>query len=111
MIELKVEILLPLYYNTGNSKNRKKIEGIKYSKTYDEIYNKFGGCTIDNSPLIGGWKDPKTGKQIKDENIVYWVICKSTKNNLYFFNKLKKKLLQCFEQDDIMIYYVRIHRI
>ncbi len=112
MVDLKVEILLPIYYNPDNSKKkRKKIEGEKFSQTYNEIYDEFNGCTIDYSPLIGGWKNPKTGKMIKDENISYWVVCKSTKNNLRFFYKLKKNLKQRFEQEDMMMYYVRIHRI
>ncbi len=110
MVELKVEILLPLYYS-NNVKKCKKIEGIKYSQTYDEIYKQFGGCTIDNSPLIGGWRNPETNEEIRDETKAYWVVCKSTKNNLRFLRKLKKRLIRRFEQDDIMMYYVRIHRL
>lgn len=110
MVELKVEILLPLYYN-DDPKKRKKIEGIKYSKTYDEVYEQFGGCTIDNSPLIGRWLNPKTNKEIREENRAYWVVCKSTKNNLNFLRKLKKRLRVRFDQEDIMMYYVRIRRI
>ena len=108
MVELKVEILLPLYYD---SKKRKRIEGIKYSQTYDEIYKQFGGCTIDNSPLIGGWRNPATNEEIRDETKAYWVVCKNTKSNLEFLRKLKKKLIRRFEQDDIMMYYVRIYRL
>lgn len=109
MAELKVEILLPLYYNPSGSKRRKKVEGAKYSVTYDEIYDMFGGCTIDKSPLIGMWKNPTTGKMIKDENVTYWVVCKNTVRNLDFFRRMKKRLMTRFLQDDMMMYYIRIH--
>jgi hypothetical protein len=93
VVDLKVEILIPKYYNPDKFTNkRRKIEGIKLADTFDEIYDEFDGCTVDYSPLIGGWKDPKTGKQIKDENIAYWVVCANTKKNLRFFGSLKKKL-------------------
>jgi len=111
LVELKVEILLPLYYNSSNPKKRKKIEGKKYSETYNEIFKQFGGCTMDNSPLIGGWLDPETNKEIRDETKTYWVVCKNTKSNLEFLRKMKKKLIRRFEQKEIMMYYVRIHRL
>ncbi len=112
MVDLKVEILLPKYYNPNNSKTKRiPVEGKKFRQTYDEIYDQFNGCTIDSSPLIGRWKDLKTGKMIQDENTAYWVFCKGTKNNLRFFNKLKRKLKERFEQDEMMMYYVTIHRI
>ena len=110
MPDLKVEILLPLLYNEDRAGKRKKIEGEKYSETFEEIVDKFGGCTIDNSPLLGGWIDPLTKKQIKDENSTYLVVCKKTKKNLEFFRKLKKKLKIRFQQKDIMMYYVTINK-
>jgi len=82
--DLKVEVLLPLYYNPDKRGKRKKIEGKKYSKTYEDIYNRFEGCTMDNSPLIGGWLDPKTKKRIRDISKTYWVMCKKTKANIHF---------------------------
>lgn len=108
MSDLKVEILLPLRYNEDQKGKRKKIEGEKFSKTYEELVAKFGGCTIDNSPLLGGWLDPSTQKQIRDENSTYWVVCKKTKSNIAFFYNLKRKLKDRFEQKDMMIYYIII---
>jgi len=108
--DLKVEILLPLRYNKDKNGKRKKIEGEKFSKTFEELVGKFGGCTIDNSPLLGGWLDPSTQKQIKDENSTYWVVCKKTSSNIQFFHNMKKKLKVRFEQKDMMIYYVIINR-
>lgn len=110
MSDLKVEILLPLRYNEDQKGKRKKIEGEKYSQTFDELVGRFGGCTIDNSPLLGGWLDPATQKQIRDENSTYWVVCKNNKNNIDFFHKLKKRLKIRFNQKDMMIYYILINR-
>ncbi|HEX9677418.1 hypothetical protein [Nitrososphaera sp.] len=110
MPDLKVEVLLPLYYNPDSKRKRIKIEGSKYSKTYDDISNKFGGCTMDNSPLVGGWLDPKTKKPVKDISKTYWVICKKTKTNIQFFKKLKKNLEARFMQEEIMMYYIQVHR-
>ncbi|MGB9003803.1 MAG: hypothetical protein WCC52_08365 [Nitrosotalea sp.] len=107
---LKVEILLPHYYNNDLSSKRKKIEGEKYSKTFEEIVDRFGGCTVDNSPLIGGWTDPNTKNRISDENSTYWVVCEKTKKNIEFFHKLKKKLKARFEQKDVLMYYVTINK-
>ena len=109
MADLRVEILLPLYYNPTGSKKRRRVEGAKYLQTYEELYEKFEGCTIDNSPTIGGWKNPRTGKMIKDENVAYWVVCKSTVENLNFFKRMKKRLKERFMQDDLMMYYIRIY--
>lgn len=111
MSDLKIEILLPLYYNADASGTRANIEGSKYAQTYNEITAKFGGCTVNNSPILGGWVDPATGKEIQDENVTYWVVCKNTKLNIRFFTRLKSTLKERFKQDEIMMYYVEIHRI
>jgi len=108
--DLKVEILLPLCYNEDKKGKRKKIEGEKFSTTFDELVAKFGGCTIDNTPLLGNWVDPDTQKRYSDENSTYWVVCRKTKNNIMFFHKMKKKLKVRFQQKDMMMYYVTINR-
>lgn len=110
MSDLKVEILLPLHYNEDPKGKRKKIEGSKYAETYDDLMSKFGGCTIDDSPLLGGWVDPSTRKRISDENTTYWVVCKKTKTNMAFLHGFKRKLKKRFEQKEMMMYYMIINR-
>ena len=110
MPDLKVEILLPLRYNEDQNGKRRKIEGDKFSQTYDELVVKFGGCTVDNTPLLGGWIDPKTQKRYSDENSTYWVVCKKTRSNIEFFRRLKPKLKRRFDQRDMMIYYISINK-
>ena len=99
MQQLKVEILLPKLY-----KDKIPISGEKFSTTFDEIYEQFGGCTIDKSPLVGRWLNKKTHQQYDDENISYWVICSDIFDSVYFFDKLKEKLKERFEQDEILMY-------
>lgn len=109
---LKVEVLLPLFYNLDEgAKERVRVEGEKYTQTYDEIVNMFGGCTIDNSPIVGGWIDPITKKQYKDDNTTYWVMCEDSQEIIEFFKKLKDILKFRFRQEEIMIFYIRVYRV
>lgn len=111
MSDLKVEILLPLYYNVNVAGKRTRVEGSKYIQTYDEIFDRFGGCSIEKSPLLGSWINPATGREIKDENVTYWVMCKNTKQNRRFFASLKRALKKRFLQNEILMYYIQVHRI
>lgn len=106
MHRLKVEILIPKRYN-----NREIIETDKHRITYLEIFNEFGGCTMDNSPLIGVWRNPKTGKKYNDRSFSYWVICNDDYKTIAFLYNYKKVLKERYEQDDIMIYSLLINEI
>ena len=106
---IKVEILLPTLYNENEDGQRHEIEGKKYSDTYDDLMDEFGGCTIDNTPLLGGWIDPKTKQRVNDENTTYWVVCKKSRKNKSFFKNYKEILKQRFQQDAIMMYSVSIN--
>lgn len=110
MSQIKVEILLPSLYNEDKDGVRKEIEGKKYSDTFDDLMDKFGGCTIDNTPLLGGWVDPKTQERINDENTTYWVVCDNTPENITFFKNFKEVLKTRFKQEDIMIYSIIVDR-
>lgn len=109
-MEIKVEILLPLFYNPDERGERKQVEGEKYSETFDQIAAKFTDYTVDNSPLLGKWINPKTKKKIEDENTSCWVICEGSDENIQFFKDLKEIMKQRFLQDDILIYHISIYR-
>lgn len=109
MSDLKVEILLPLYYNEDESGIRNEMEGTKFTQTYDDLMDKFGGCTIDDTPLLGGWRDPETNQVMNDENITYWVICENLEENVQFLKGFKDTLKERFQQKDIMIYYLTVN--
>lgn len=110
MSEIKVEILLPTVYNEDENGGRKVIEGKKYSDTFDDLIDKFGGCTIDNTPLLGGWIDPITKRQINDKNTTYWVVCEDSIENKEFFRTYKQKLKERFVQQDIMMYSIQVNK-
>lgn len=110
MHHIKVEILLPLYYNEDSKGNRKKVEGTKFAEIYENLVEKFGGCVINKSPLISGWFDPSTKKYIQDECNVCWVICHQTDSNIEFFYSLKEILKKKLEQKEILMYFLIIDK-
>jgi hypothetical protein len=99
MQKTKVDILLPKRYN-----DKSLIEGKKFADTFDEIYNEFGGCTADNSPLLGSWFNRSTLKRDDDESISYWVIYNDTYSSAFFLDEMKTKLKDRFDQDEILMY-------
>lgn len=99
MQKTKAAILLPKW-----DRNKRPIEGAKFSQTYDEIYEQFGGCTIDFSPLLGSWFNKKTQKRDEDRLISYWVVYDDNYSNMYFLDEMKEKLKQWFGQDEIFMY-------
>jgi hypothetical protein len=95
----KVDILLPKRY-----KNQSLIEGNKFAETFDEIYNEFGGCTADNSPLLRSWFNRSTLERDNDECISYWVIYDDNYSSIFFLDQMKQKLKVRFDQDEIFMY-------
>lgn len=107
---LKVDILLPLYHNPDSNGKRAKIEGTEFLDTYKDLVVKFCGCTVDPTTLLGSWIDPKTGKEFKDENTTYWIVCDETVENIEFLQKFKETLKTRFKQEDIMMYSISINK-
>lgn len=105
MYRLKVEFLLPLKDNKGN-----EIDVDKYDITYQELEDRFYGYTVDNSPLLGDWKDVDTGLVYIDDNFGVWVLCDDTKEIKDFWINYKEKLKERFEQIEILMYHTKIFR-
>jgi hypothetical protein len=106
VVQIKAEILLPLYYN-----DKREVEDKKFEQTHDEIKKQFGGLTIGDRPLLGYWRDENTGISYDNEkNTLYWILCEKTRNNINFLRKLKDRLEKRFDQESILIYYVNIYR-
>lgn len=55
MAQLKLEILLPLYHNPDENGRREKIDGDEFTVTYQELVDRFGGCTHVPIPISGSW--------------------------------------------------------
>jgi hypothetical protein len=107
---LKVEILLPIYHNPDETGSREKISGSEFSDTYQDLVAKFGGCTINPIPQTGGWINPETGKEIKDDLTIYWVIFEESEENIAFLRNFKEVLKKRFKQDDIMMFSMTVSR-
>jgi hypothetical protein len=62
---LKVDALIPKYYN-----DVPRIEARKRRSTYQEIFEQSGGCSEDESPLIGD-RINSAGKKYRNRNLAY----------------------------------------
>lgn len=103
MQRLKVEILIPKFYN-----DKRPVEASKHIMTYREIFREFKGCTKDNSPLVGDWMSDE-GKTYSDRNFSYWVICDDNVATTHFLVNLKERLKERYAQKDIMMYSISIN--
>ena len=106
----KIEILLPLYHNPDKNGTRTKIGDREFSETYQDLVNRFGGCTINPTLQSGGWINPETGQEIKDVLTIYWIICEESEENTIFLKGFKDILKKRFRQDNIMMFSMPINK-
>jgi hypothetical protein len=104
--QIKIEILIPLYYNDG-----RPIEEEKVSHTYNELVDRFGRCSIDNSTIHGHWKDPDTKMYYTDKNRMMWVICEDNNSNREFLGAFKFALEKRFQQQSILIHIISVTKV
>jgi hypothetical protein len=103
---LRVDLLLPRFYNPNNSDHSKRIEPAKIVQTLDEIEQAFGGYTLNDIPIIGSWIDPKTKKSFKDSHRSVWITVENNSENIRALKAFKEVWKERLEQEDIMIYYI-----
>ena len=87
VLKLKIEIIIPKFYNNG-----KEINSKIHLKTTNDISKQFGNFIEDPSSQLGEWKDPETKIKYKDTNFIYWILCEHNNKHLNFLEKFKKKL-------------------
>jgi hypothetical protein len=104
--QIKVEILIPLYYN-----DKRPIEDEKLLSIFDTLVDQFGACSIDNSTTQGRWKHPQTKVTYDDIGKIYWVLCEDNEPNREFFKDLQDTLMRSLEQESILIYYSTVSMI
>ena len=107
---IKLEILLPLTYNTTEHGKRKTIEHDKIIKTYDELILQFGGYSANHDLIDGEWISKESKERVGDQLRTCWVICEETQENIDYIKLLKERLMNRFEQEDILMYYIRINK-
>lgn len=110
MSQLRVEIIIPLFYNEDESGVRKEIEDEKYTETLDELFTQFGGYTANREIMDGEWFNSETSQRVPDQTRSVWIVCEETRDNIDFLMHLKETLMERFQQDEILIFYTHINR-
>ena len=90
-----IQILLPLYDNTGNTFGEEL-----YGKVRRELTERFGGLTaFTRAPAQGLWKD--AGKTRRDDIVVFEVMVEDVDAD--WWRGYRKSLEAVFRQDEIVI--------
>jgi hypothetical protein len=91
-----IQILLPLYDNTGVS-----FPKIHYDAVRTQLTEQFGGLTMYlQSPAVGLWKDDAENT-IRDEVIIFEVM--STQVDHTWWQVYCQRLRKQFRQDEILV--------
>ena len=102
--QLKVEILVPIFYNNGTN-----VEAEKYRILFEELVKQFGAVSSEDNNVINGyWINPQDNKAYADKNKVYWIIVSDTEENRQYFVNLQNKLESLFKQESILIYFTPV---
>lgn len=102
--QLKVEILVPIFYNNGTN-----VEAEKYRILFEELVKQFGAVSSEDNNVINGyWINPQDNKAYADKNKVYWIIVPDTEENRQYFVNLQDKLESLFDQESILIYFTPV---
>lgn len=108
MQALRVDVLLPRFYNPDQLGHRRSIEPAKVQETLDEIRNAFGGYTLNDLPITGSWLNPKTKENMEDSHTSIWITAENKPETISKLKQLKEEWKARFEQEDIMMYYITI---
>ena len=103
-LQLKVEILVPIFYNNGTN-----VEAEKYRIMFEELVKQFGAVSSEDNNIINGyWINPQDNKAYADKNKVYWIIVPDTEENRQYFINFQDKLESLFDQESILIYFTPV---
>ncbi len=94
---IKVEILIPLFYNNGS-----EIEDERFAFIEDELVSRFEGYSQFKTPVEGVWQN-QTGRLFRDTHKSLWVICPDTPENIIFFQQFKIQLENLLQQESIFM--------
>ena len=102
--QLKVEMLVPIYYNNGTN-----VEAEKYKIMFEELVKQFGAVSSEDNNIINGyWINPQDNKAYADKNKVYWIIVPDTEENRQYFVNFQDKLESLFDQESVLIYFTPV---
>jgi hypothetical protein len=83
--------------------NRRPIPDSKLTKTLDELTDRFGGSSSDESSIEGKWVETIAANKVyyKDRGRLLWLVCDDSSENRTFFIEYNKKLKERFRQRSI----------
>jgi hypothetical protein len=90
------DLFIPLRYNDGSL-----IEAAKFQKLHDLLLGRFAGLTYFPQPNEGFWRFG--GVTFRDEIVIYRVISAEIEASHQFLTKLKERLKQDLQQEEILI--------
>jgi hypothetical protein len=110
LLQLRVDIFIPLYYNPDENGHRKEIDDEKYVDTIDELFLQFGGYSSNPEPIDGEWVSTQTGRRVSDKLKHIWIVCDDTQENVDFLAHLKETLMERFQQEEILMFHAPVSR-
>ena len=110
MSQIKVVILLPIFYNPDENQNRRRIEAQKFIDTFDELIFHFGAYSVNEDIINGEWTSDTSQQRISDQLREVWVLCEDKPEHIDFLKLLKERLMERFEQEEILMYYTTVNR-
>ena len=82
----------------------------KFIDIFDELIFHFGACCVKS--LVDGANG--LVRQANKESVIncvkYWVICEDKPEHIGFLALLKGRLMERFEQEEILMYYTTVNR-
>jgi hypothetical protein len=103
----RYDIYLPLEYNPKSDGTRQRIEGEKFDRVEQKLFEEFGGVTFvqESFPLKGRWRGET--KNYMDEIRIFTVLDFRRENSLgeNFLKEYKETLKKEFQQEEILILY------
>jgi len=104
----RYDIYLPLEYNPEEpNSTRRRIEGEKFDRVEQSLFDEFGGVTFvqENFPLKGRWRGE--AENYVDEIRIFTVLDFRSELAIgeKFLRRYKEILKQEFQQEEILIVY------
>ena len=90
------DIFVPLYFNDGSP-----IEAVKFQRLQAELLENFEGLTFFPQPNDGFWKLGNV--TYRDEIVIYRVLTNRVRSARRFLSKLKQRLKDELQQEEILI--------
>jgi len=103
----RYDIYLPLEYNPEPDGTRRRIEGEKFDRVEQKLFEEFGGVTFvqESFPLKGRWRGET--RNYADEIRIFTVLDFRRETSLgeNFLREYKETLKKEFQQEEILILY------